>query len=85
MPKFSGGISLLLKESIKLHHLRCDVLEQLDAHPKRPLKIAFGICGIFIEIRPHQLLVPFNPFSPQLLSIEHRSTYFWLLSGAACQ
>jgi hypothetical protein len=85
MAKFCGGISPLLKESIKLHHLHCDVLEQVDAHPKMPPKISFGICQIFIEIRPHQLLVPFNPFPPQLLSTEHRSTYFWLLSDVACQ
>jgi hypothetical protein len=68
VPKFSGGIPPLLKEPIKLHHLRYDVLDQVDAHPKTPPKIAFGICRIFIEIRPHQLLVSFNPFPPQLLS-----------------
>jgi hypothetical protein len=50
MPKFSSGIPSFLKEPIKLHHLRCDVLEQVDAHPKTLPKIAFGICRIFIEI-----------------------------------
>jgi hypothetical protein len=50
MTKFSGGISPLLKESIILGHLRCDVLEQVDAHPKTPPKIAFGKYRILIEI-----------------------------------
>jgi hypothetical protein len=44
MSKFSGCIPPLLKKLIKLHHLCCDVLEQLDAHPKTPPKIALGIC-----------------------------------------
>jgi hypothetical protein len=70
MTKFSGGISPLLKESIILGHLRCDVLEQVNAHPKTPPKIAFGKYWILIEIRSHQLLMPFNPFSLQLLSTE---------------
>jgi hypothetical protein len=43
MPKFSGGILPLLNEPVKLHHLCCDVLEQVDAHPKTPPKIAFKI------------------------------------------
>jgi hypothetical protein len=64
MPKLSYGIPPLLEEHIKLLHLSCDVLEQVDAHPKTLPKIAFGICRIFIEIRPHQLIVSFNPFSP---------------------
>jgi hypothetical protein len=38
MPKFSSGIPPLLKEPIKLHHLHCDVLEKIDAHPKTPPK-----------------------------------------------
>jgi hypothetical protein len=85
MPQFSGGISPLLKEPIKPHHIRCDLLEQLDAHLKKPPKIAFRIRQIFIEIRQHQLLMPFNPSPPQLLSVEHQSTYFWLLNGVVCQ
>jgi hypothetical protein len=76
MPKFSGDISPLLNVPIKLHHLRCDVLEQVDAHPKTPLKISLGICRIFIEIHPHQLVVAFNPFPPQLLSTKNRTTNF---------
>jgi hypothetical protein len=82
MPKFSGGIPSLLKEPIKLHHLHRDVLEQVDAHPKTPTKIALGICLIFIEIHPHQLVVAFNPFPPQLLSTKNQATNFWLLIGA---
>jgi hypothetical protein len=50
MTKFSGGISLLLKESIIPGHLRCDVLEQVDAHSKMPPKIVFGKYRILIEI-----------------------------------
>jgi hypothetical protein len=60
------------------------VLEQVETHPETPPKIAFGENRILIEIRPHQLLMPFNPFSPQLLSTEHRSTKFWPLNGAVC-
>jgi hypothetical protein len=50
MTKFFGGISPLLKESIIPGHLRCDVLEQVDAHPKMPPKIVFGKYRILIEI-----------------------------------
>jgi hypothetical protein len=85
MPKFSGGIPPLLKEPIKLHHLLCEVLEQVDAHPKTPPKTAFVICWIFIEIRPHQLVVSFSPFPPQILSTKHQTTNFCLLIGAANQ
>jgi hypothetical protein len=85
MPKFSVGIPPLLKEPIKLHHLHRNVLEQLDAHSKTPMKIALRICQIFIEIHPHQLVVAFNPFPPQLLSTKNRATNFWLLIGAANQ
>jgi hypothetical protein len=69
MTKFSDGISPLLKEPIILGHLRCDMLEQVDAHPK----IDFGKYRILIEIRLHQLL-----------STEHRTTYFWLFDDAVC-
>jgi hypothetical protein len=85
MPKFSGGITPLLKEPIKLHHLCCDALEQVDAHPKVPPKIALGICQIFGEIRPHQLVVAFNPFPPELPSTKNQTTNFWLLIGSANQ
>jgi hypothetical protein len=34
MPKFSGGISYLLIFFVMLHHLLCNMLEQVDAHPK---------------------------------------------------
>jgi hypothetical protein len=71
MPKFSDGIPPLLKEPIKLYHLHCNVLEQLDAHSKTPMKIALGIYRIFIEIHPHQLVVAFNSFRPQLLSTKN--------------
>jgi hypothetical protein len=50
MTKFSGGISPLPKESIIPGHLHCDVLEQVDAHPKTPPKIVFGKYQILIEI-----------------------------------
>jgi hypothetical protein len=50
MTKFSSGISPLLKESIIPGHLRCDVLEKVDAHPKMPPKIVFGKYQILIEI-----------------------------------
>jgi hypothetical protein len=50
MIKFSGGVSPLLKESIIPGHLRCDVLEQVDAHPKTPPNIAFGKYRTLIEI-----------------------------------
>jgi hypothetical protein len=83
MPKFSDDIPPLLKESIKLHHLCHDVFEQLDAHSKTPTKIALGICRIFAEIHPHQHVVAFNPFPPQLLSTKNRATNFWILIGAA--
>jgi hypothetical protein len=59
MPKFSGGLPPLLKEPIILHHLRRDVLEQLDAHLNMPTKRALGICLIIIEMHAHQLLVAF--------------------------
>jgi hypothetical protein len=85
MYKFSGGIPPLLKEPIKLHHLRHDMLEQVDAHPKTPMKIALEICQIFIEIHLHQLVLAFNPFPPHLLSTKNRATYFCLLIGATNQ
>jgi hypothetical protein len=40
IPKYSGGIPLLLKESMKLHHLLRDVIEQIDAYLNTPTKIA---------------------------------------------
>jgi hypothetical protein len=46
-PKFSGGIP----------H-RCDVLEQVDAHPKTPSKIDFGICRILLKYDRINLLCP---------------------------
>jgi hypothetical protein len=76
MPKFSGSIPPLLKEPIKLPHLRHDVLKQVDAYPKTPTKIALGACQIFIEIHPHQLVVAFNPFPPQLLSTRTKPPIF---------
>jgi hypothetical protein len=71
MPKFFGRIPPLLKESIILHHLLRDAFGQVDAHPKMPMKVALGICKIFIEIHPHQLVVVFNLFPPQLLSTKN--------------
>jgi hypothetical protein len=50
MTKFFGGIFPLLKESIIPGHLRYDVLEQVDAHPKMPPKTVFGKYQILIEI-----------------------------------
>jgi hypothetical protein len=75
----------LLKEQIILHHLLRDVFEQVDAHPKTPMKVALGIYQIIIEIDPHQLVLAFNPFPPQILSIENLATNFWLLIGATNQ
>jgi hypothetical protein len=49
MTKFSGGISPLLKESIIPGHLRCDVLEQVDAHPKTPRKKFSGNIGFSLK------------------------------------
>jgi hypothetical protein len=49
MTKFSGGISPLPKESLVLVHLRCDVLEQVDAHLKMPPKIASGNIGFSLK------------------------------------
>jgi quinol-cytochrome oxidoreductase complex cytochrome b subunit len=69
MLKFSGGIPPLLKEPIILHHLLRDVFEQVDAHPKTPTKVAIGICNIFIEIHPHQLIMAFDPFPPKLIAV----------------
>jgi hypothetical protein len=75
MPKFSGGIPPLLKKLVILLELR-DMLEQLDAHPKTATKIARWICWILHKIAPHQLVVVFYPFPPQLLSIENGTTNF---------
>jgi hypothetical protein len=83
--KFSGGIPLLIKEPVKLHHHHHDVLEQVDAHPKTPMKIALEMCQIFIEMHLRQLVVAFNLFPPQILSTKNQATNFWLLVGAANQ
>jgi hypothetical protein len=57
MPKYSGGIPLLIKEPIKLHHLLRDVLKQIDAYLNTWTKIAFGICRIFIALPPYRASV----------------------------
>jgi hypothetical protein len=74
MTKLSPGIPPLFKVSIMLHHLLCDVLEQVDAHPKTPTKVVLGICWIFIEIHPHQVVVAFDSLPPQVLSTKNRAT-----------
>jgi hypothetical protein len=79
MPKFPGSICSLLKELIKLHHLRRDVPEQVDAHSKTTTKIALQIYRIFFEINLHQLDVAFNSFPPQFLSTKNQATNFRLL------
>jgi hypothetical protein len=74
MPKFSGGISPLLKKLVVLLQLLRDMLEQLDAHLKMMTKIALRICWILQKIALHQLFVAFYPFLPQLLSTENGTT-----------
>jgi hypothetical protein len=42
MPKFSGGISYLPIFFVLLRHLLCNMLEQVDAHPKTAKKIGLS-------------------------------------------
>jgi hypothetical protein len=67
---------------IKLGHLRGNALEKVDAHPKTPTKVVLGKFWIFVEIHPHQPVVAFNSFPPQLPTNKNRSTSLRLFVGA---
>jgi hypothetical protein len=55
-----------------LGHLLRDVLEPFDTHPKTPAKIVPEECQIFVELHPHQPIVAFDLFPPQLPSAKNR-------------
>jgi hypothetical protein len=77
--------SSFAKKPIKLSHLRGDALEKVDAHPKTPTEVVLGKYRIFIEIHPHQPIVAFDSFPPQLVSTKNRATSLRFFVGAPSQ
>ena len=85
MAKFSGAIPPLLEEPIILGHTLRNVFKQLDSHPKTAPKVSLGVNGLLYEVAPHQLVVPFDPLPPQLLSTQNRTDVLWPLVGVQSQ
>jgi hypothetical protein len=56
MAKFSGTISVLLKQLIILRQILHNVLKQLDFHHKSSSNVSLGEKEILDEVAPHQLL-----------------------------
>jgi hypothetical protein len=74
MPEFSGGIPPLLKKPIMARQFLRNVFEQLNAHPETASKVGLGVCGILHKLVPHQSVVGIDPFPPQFLTTENRTT-----------
>jgi hypothetical protein len=81
----SPAVFPFAQKTIILGQLRGDALEQVDVHTKMPTKVVLGKCRIFVEIYPHQLVVAFDTFPPQLLSTINRTTALPLFIGSPSQ
>jgi hypothetical protein len=60
-------------------------LNKLMLIGKRPTEVVLGKCQIFVEIHPHQPVVAFDYFPPQLASTKNRATSVRLFVCAPSQ